>query len=72
MLYEYNLYCFSIEHKPYYESINLLCYLLFRVFSTLNSCSIKLSRLNSHDNSNAVRIGSFEDNATKLGLAKAR
>lgn len=39
---------------------------------TLNSCSRKLRRRNSHDNSKAVNIGSFDDNDIKLGLAKAR
>jgi hypothetical protein len=38
---------------------------------TLNSCSKKLRRLNSHDNSKAVKIGSLEDKAIKLGLARA-
>lgn len=38
---------------------------------TLNSCSKKLKRLNSHDNSKAVKIGSLEDKAIKLGLASA-
>lgn len=40
-------------------------------FLTLNSCSKKLRRLNSHDNSKAVKIGSLEDKAIKLGLARA-
>lgn len=39
---------------------------------TLNSCSRKLKRLNSQDNSKAVKMGSFDDKAIKLGLAKAR
>lgn len=39
---------------------------------TLNSCSRKLSRLNSHDSSNAVNIGSFDDSEIRLGLANAR
>lgn len=39
---------------------------------TLNSCSKKLKRRNSHDSSKAVRIGSLEESATRLGLAKAR
>jgi len=39
---------------------------------TLNSCSRKLKRLNSHDSSKAVKIGSLEDKAIKLGLARAR
>lgn len=34
---------------------------------TLNSCSNKLRRRNSHDNSKAVKIGSFEDNAINDG-----
>lgn len=42
-----------------------------RAWLTLNSCSRKLKRLNSHDNSKAVRIGSLEDKAIKLGLASA-
>lgn len=40
--------------------------------STLNSCSKKLRRRNSQESSNAVSIGSFEESAIKLGLAKAR
>lgn len=39
---------------------------------TLNSCSKKLKRRNSQDNSKAVNIGSFDDSAIKLGLANAR
>lgn len=39
---------------------------------TLNSCSRKLSRRSSHESSNAVKIGSFDDRAIKLGLANAR
>lgn len=39
---------------------------------TLNSCSRKLNRRSSHDSSNAVKIGSFDDKAIKLGLANAR
>lgn len=41
-------------------------------YSFLNSCSRKLSRRNSHDNSKAVSIGSLDDSAIRLGLAKAR
>lgn len=40
--------------------------------NTLNSCSKKLRRRNSQDSSKAVSIGSFEESAIKLGLAKAR
>lgn len=39
---------------------------------TLNSCSKKLKRRSSHDSSKAVRMGSLEESATRLGLAKAR
>lgn len=47
-------------------------YEIKKIILTLNSCSRKLNRLSSHDNSNAVKMGSFEDNAIKLGLANAR
>lgn len=40
--------------------------------NTLNSCSKKLRRRNSQESSKAVSIGSFEESAIKLGLAKAR
>lgn len=39
---------------------------------TLNSCSKKLRRRSSHDSSNAVRMGSLDERAIKLGLASAR
>lgn len=50
-----------------------LCFVTpsMNVEHTLNSCSRKLKRRNSHDNSNAVNIGSLDDNDIKLGLAKA-
>lgn len=38
---------------------------------TLNSCSKKLNLRNSHDSSNAVKIGSFDERAIRLGLANA-
>lgn len=38
---------------------------------TLNSCSRKLRRLSSQESSNAVNIGSLDDNEIKLGLANA-
>lgn len=54
-----------------YDVVNRI-YLHFNIILTLNSCSKKLNRLSSQDNSNAVNIGSFDDNAIKLGLANAR
>jgi hypothetical protein len=41
-------------------------------YSHLNSCSRKLRRRSSQDNSNAVKIGSLLDNAINEGLANAR
>lgn len=47
-------------------------YKLLSISLTLNSCSKKLKRRNSQESSKAVNIGSFDESAIRLGLAKAR
>lgn len=39
---------------------------------TLNSCSRKLNRLSSQDNSKAVKIGSLDDSAVKEHIVYLR
>lgn len=53
------------------EVVDTVVISIMAINFTLNSCSKKLRRLNSHDNSKAVKIGSLEDKAIKLGLARA-
>ena len=59
----------------FFFSVSIWLWLLWITRSgniTLNSCSKKLKRRNSHESSKAVNIGSFDDSDIKLGLAKAR
>jgi hypothetical protein len=59
------------ESSSWAEVVDKVVISIAAVNFTLNSCSKKLSRRNSHDNSKAVKIGSLEDKAIKLGLARA-